>query len=105
MQYKTIVLELIQQRPMLHEQLRSSNTLLSTVNRLATLLRDSHLAAIEQLRQARPDSASLQLASEAMEIALDELQQQLPPDPETGEAEALSLDEAMQFLRRHTPPG
>ena len=37
MQYKTIVLELIEERPGLHEELKSSNSLLSTVNQMATL--------------------------------------------------------------------
>ena len=32
MQYKTIILELLRQRPQLHERLRRSDTLLTTLN-------------------------------------------------------------------------
>ncbi len=39
MHYKTIVLELIQDHPALHEQLRASRTLLSTVERTAAALK------------------------------------------------------------------
>jgi hypothetical protein len=102
MQYKTIVLELIEERPELHEQLRSSNTLLSTVNRLATVLRGIHLATIDQLRQTRPGSAEPQLSSEALELALQQLRESLPSN--TDEEGMLSLDEAMLFIRHHTPP-
>ena len=102
MQYKTIVLELIEVRPELHHQLRSSNSLLSTVNRLAALLRGMHLARIDELRQTRPGSAEPQLSSEALELALEQLQESLPSS--TDEEVTLSLDEAMLFIRHHTPP-
>jgi hypothetical protein len=104
MQYKTIVLELLQQNQELHERLRRERKLLVTVNRLATELRDRHLASKERLSQARPGSDPSQIASEALEIALQELEDRLPPESPPDEDEALSLDEAMAFLRRPTPP-
>ena len=39
MQYKTIILELLRQRPQLHEQLRQSDTLLETLNEQAGKLK------------------------------------------------------------------
>jgi hypothetical protein len=102
MQYKTITLELIQDRPELHQQLTSSRTLLSTVNQLAGLLRAVHLTTIEQLRSTRPQVSPQQLSSEAMELALQQLEEALalPSQPD----EAFSLDLAIAYLRRHTPP-
>jgi N12 class adenine-specific DNA methylase len=68
-----MVLELLQDRPVVHEQLVSSNGLLSTVNRLAALLRELHLATIEQLRQHTPEAQQPQLSSQALELALQQL--------------------------------
>jgi hypothetical protein len=104
MQYKTIVLELLQQNQELHERLRRERKLLATVNRLATELRDRHLASKEQLSQARPDSDPSQIASVALEIALKPLEDSLRSESPADGSEALSLDEAMAFVRRHTPP-
>ena len=42
MQYKTIIVELIELRPQFHERLKANRTLLSTVDRLARLLKQSH---------------------------------------------------------------
>ncbi len=105
MQYNTIVLELIQQRPLLHDQLTSSNSLLSAVNHYAPLLRDNHLAIIEELREKRPESAEIQLASEAIELALEQLEAILPPEEMKNETETLTLDAAMAYLRKQTPGG
>ena len=53
--YKTIVLEFLkEQHPALHEQLRSSRTLLQAVNDYATALRTTHLTWMDELTQANP---------------------------------------------------
>jgi len=104
MRYKTIVLELIGLRPGLHERLASSGRLGSTMEELARQLRDRHLQLIEQLRRVRPKSADVQLSSEAMEIAVHELELDLDSEsPENNEA-VFSLDAAMAYVRKHTPP-
>ena len=59
----------------------------------------------EQLSRARPGSDPAQIASEALEIALSELEGRLPPVSPPPEDEAPSLEEAVAFLRRHTPAG
>jgi hypothetical protein len=78
MQYKTIALELICSRPKLHEQLRVSRTMLQAVDQYALSLKDFHESWMEQLRQTRPGSDPSQIASEALELALQDLQETLP---------------------------
>lgn len=102
-QYKTIALELIQQQPEFHEQLRASRTLLQAVNNYAIALRTVHRIWMEELKLANPDWDSAQLFSDAMEMAIQDLLDHLPSEPQADEAEPLSLDAAMTFLRRHSP--
>jgi hypothetical protein len=99
-QYKTICLGLLEQRPEIYDQLRQSRTLLPTLNRLAGGLKARHQAWIQELQATRPCSDS-QIASEAMELALSELEHRLSADSEQ-EAKAF-LDAAMASLHP-TPP-
>ena len=78
MQYKTIVLELLKQQTELHEQLRSKRQLLTTLESYALELKASHEAWKETLSQARPGSDPSQIASEALEMAIQELRDHLP---------------------------
>jgi hypothetical protein len=107
MHYKTIVLELLQEQyPVLHEQLRKNRTLLSTVNDTATALKRYHETQMDRLTLSKPNGDPAQLASQAMELALEDLRGDLPCEsasPESGD-DPLSLDAAMAFLRSHTPP-
>jgi len=103
MQYKTIVLQLLEDRPEIHEQLRSSRQLLPMMEHLATELKTRHESWKDHLSQTRPNSDPSQIASEAMEIALQELVDRLPSGSPQSEDD-LSLDSAMAFLRVHTPP-
>ncbi len=103
MQYKTIVLELLEQRPALHEQLRRERQLLPTLEQYAKELKTSHEAWQAQLSQAKPTSDPSQIASEAMEMAIEELERRLPSDSPPDD-ETVSTEAAMTFLRRHTPP-
>ena len=99
MQYKTIALELIQENPELYEQLRSSKRLLPAMDAWAIELKASHDRWKEQLSQAKPDSDPRQVASEAMELAVQELKDLLPSASTADETEPFSLDAAMNFLR------
>ena len=103
--YKTIVLELLQDRPALHEQLRASGTLMESMEQLAMALRACHLEWMAKLAETRPGSERSQLSSEALELAVNELQDDLPNEsPANEEAmQPLSLDAAMAFLQRHMP--
>ena len=98
MQYKTMILELLQQRPQMHEQLRLERKLLPTLEIYAKELKTSHEDAMEQLRQLRPNSEASQISSEALEIALKEMEDRLPPESVTNDHETLSLDKAMAFV-------
>ena len=104
MQYKTIIHELLQQRPQMHEQLRKERKLLTTLEIYARELKTSHEGWKELLSQMRPGSDPSQIASEALEIALKELEDRLPSASRQNESEPLVLDAAMLFLCRRTPP-
>jgi hypothetical protein len=100
MKYKTICLGLLEQRPEIYDQLRKRRTLLPTLNRLAGELKIRHQAWMQELQATRTGSDS-QIASEAMELAVQELENCLSAD---SEQEALDfLDAAMAWLRP-TPP-
>ena len=101
MQYKTIVLELLQQFPEIHDQLRKDRKLLATVEMYARELKSSHEAWKERLSQEKPGSDQSQIASEALELAMQELQDRLPSG-QVDENEPLSLDQAMTYAKTHT---
>jgi hypothetical protein len=105
MKYKTIILELLQQRPQMHDELRKNRKLLTTLETYARELKTSHQAWKELLSPLRPDSDPNQVASEALEMALKELEDRLPSGSPRNEQEALFLDAAMLFIRRHTSRG
>jgi len=103
--YKTIILEMLEQRPKMREELRQSRKLLPTLEFYASELKDSHEAWKERLQQAKPQSDPSQIASEAMELALKDMEDRLPSELNQNESEALSLDQAMVHISRHTSRG
>lgn len=103
MSYITIILGLLEQRPLLYEQLRRDRQLLPALNRLARDIKSSHTAWQAELARIRPDSPPLQLRSEALELALAELENEIPFSLTEEEPECCSLVDAMAFLRRPTP--
>jgi hypothetical protein len=107
MMYKTMVLGLLQEQyPALHEQLCRQRMLLKTLDLYAIELRTAHIAWMEELRRASPDFDPSQLSSEGLELAIQYLQGILPSEsPPTDDAqETFSLDNAMAYLHRATPP-
>ena len=104
MQYKTIVLQLLEQHPEIRDQLKRHRQMLPTMERYARELKTRHETWKDRLFQATPGSDETQIASEALELAIKELEDRLQTDFPPQEDEALSLDEGMTFLRRHTPP-
>jgi len=100
--YKTIVFELLKERTQLHEQLRLTRRLLPTLEQCALELKASHEEWMQAL--AKPGSDPQQTSSEALEIALKELEERLlAVSPPEGQEE-LSLDQAMAFLHNHHTP-
>ena len=104
MQYKSIVHELLQQQTELHEKLRLTRRLLPTIEAYARDLKASHDEWKETLSEARPESDPIQISSEAMEMAVQEMEDRLQNESQTND-EALSLDAAMAFLRNPTSRG
>jgi hypothetical protein len=104
MLYKTMVLELIEQRPQMHAQLKHQHKLLLALELYANELKTRHDAWKEMLWQANPESSERQIATEALERALKELEAALPSVSLPEESDTLSLDGAMAFICRHTPP-
>jgi hypothetical protein len=104
MQYKTIVLELLQQHPEIHQHLLSRRTLLATMELYARELKTSHEAWKARLCQAMPGSNPSQIASEALEIALWELEEILQSEFLSDDSEPLPLGGAMAFIRGQSPP-
>lgn len=104
MQYKTIIMELINDQPELAMQLRRQRQMLATIETYAVELKNRHEAWKEELSQARPGSHPSQIASEALDLAIEEIRDRLASASATDEADAPSLDAAMGYLRRHTPP-
>jgi hypothetical protein len=74
------------------------------MERYATELKANHQAWQDQLAQARPDSAPEQITSEALELALQELTDSLPAELPPEDDGTISLDAAMTYLKRPTPP-
>ena len=105
MLYKTMVLELLKERMELHEQLRLTRRLLPTLEACAAELKASHETWTKTLSQAKPDSEPSQIASEALEMALRELEDRLPSVSPLGETGPPSLDQAMAFVRSHSSKG
>lgn len=104
MLYKTMVLELLEQRPEMHSQLQKTRRLLPTLELYAKELKTSHEVWKEILNLAQPGGNPSRIASAALEIALKKLEDRLSAESPPDEAEPLSLDAAMAFIRRHTPP-
>jgi hypothetical protein len=102
MQYKTIVLELLQQQPQMYNQLRKDRKLLQTTEQYARELKTSHEGWTRLLIPLRPGSDPVQIALEALEIAVKELEDRLSGASSQSDSEALFLDAAMLFLRHPT---
>lgn len=99
MQYKSIALDLLKQKTELYEQLRLTRRLLPAMEHCARQLKESHEHWRATLSQAAPGSDPSQISSEAMELALKELEDRLPAELPTDEDEPLSLDQAMAFVQ------
>lgn len=102
MQYQPIVQGLLEQQTELHEKLRLARRLLPTIKAYARELKASHEEWTETLSAARPDSNPMQLESEALEIAVKEMEDRLESESKPNDQDALSLDAAMASLKAPT---
>jgi hypothetical protein len=104
MHYKTIILELLEQYPEIYQELSTKRKLLQEVELYAKRLKTSHEAWKARLFQRKPESDESQISSEALELALKEIEDSFPSLSPSEEGDAPSLEGAMAFIRRHTPP-
>jgi hypothetical protein len=104
MHYKTIVMELIDDQPELAVRLRGKKRMPATLETYAMALKTRHEAWKQELSHRKPSSHPSQIASEALELAIEELRDRLASASATDETETLFLDAAMAYLRRHSPP-
>jgi hypothetical protein len=77
MQYKTIILELIQQNEPLHDRLRSQRNLLTTVDRLAAQLKADHETYLNEMTMQEPAASWPAVSQQAFEMAIKEAEEQL----------------------------
>ncbi|HKQ49885.1 MAG TPA: hypothetical protein VJZ71_17560 [Phycisphaerae bacterium] len=85
MPYKTIIIELLRQRPRLHGKLRRKRKVLDVVNRYARELKTLHEDWTMRLSKGQPDIDPSQIASAAMEFALIEMKDRLRHASPPGE--------------------
>lgn len=104
MQYKTIVLEMLKDRRELHEQLRLTRRLLPTMETCAKVLKVSHEYWKQNLADLNPGSDSSQISSEAMELAMKELEDRLPAASGQHAEELPTLEQITAFLIPPSPP-
>ena len=105
MQYKTITLELLKERPELYEHLRQTHRLLPMLETWSGELKAGHEVWIETLAQAKPESESSQIASEALEAVLPkELEDRLALGSFSDDWEAARTRQWLS-ARRHTSNG
>jgi hypothetical protein len=78
MHYKTIMLELLRQYPVLRCDLRNGRQWLTALDRYPSGMKDRHTYWIDVLSQQRSQSAPEQFASAALEIAVQEVRDSLP---------------------------
>ena len=99
MLYKTILLELLQQNPTLYNQLRTKRILMPTLDLYARELKTSHEAWTHCLHQAMPGRNQNQIASEALEIALWELETFLHSEYPPDESERPYVEAILTLIR------
>ena len=64
MQYKTIILELLQQNPELKASLLHNSSLTSILDYYGIQLRENHLAIMHQMQSEQPQISELMISSE-----------------------------------------
>ena len=94
---------LLQEHPLIYDQLLRNRTLLSELEAQAHELKANHEDWQDRLRQAKPLTDASQIVSEAMEFAVQEMETRLLCESLPNETEHLSLDAVMAFIRP-TPP-
>ncbi len=80
MQYKTILLELLADHPRFHEQLKQNRNVLGWLEETARQFKTRHEWWSEAFSKQNPGTPAGQFRSEALELALQELEEALPTE-------------------------
>jgi hypothetical protein len=105
MQYKTIVMELLEQHPQIHESLKRERRLLAMIESLARELKATHEQILRDLSEQQPPplgDGSSGISSQAMEMAIAELQELLAILSGDENDDTLNLDQFMALLLQHS---
>jgi hypothetical protein len=105
MQDKRLIHERLQhQFPALHEQLRANRTLLAALDSYATELKNRHAYWTTEFRLVNPQHDPAQIASIALEMAMDDIQEALRCDSPSPQAvNIFFLGAAIASISRPTP--
>jgi hypothetical protein len=102
MMYQTIVLESRKKHPKIRGRLRRHHMPLPKLERCASELKASHQDLKDSLPLANPESVPSQIASLALEIALQELEACLLSWPHSQDCEPPFAEGKMVFIHRPT---
>jgi len=102
MLYKTIVLELLQLEEEIYSILLRHRTLMPTLDRYAMELKNIHDTWINRLTRQSPAGDPTLLSSEALELAIRDVQNRLRIEYLSDQDETTFLDGAMATMRAHS---
>ena len=102
MQYKMIVLQLLEQHPELYGQVRDRGHILPMVEYYACELKTIHEAWNAAMLQSKTDRQAGQIEGGALELALQELQARLPGGSTMHRNQATSLDSMAMVFRSYS---
>jgi hypothetical protein len=103
MQYKTIVLRLLEENHTTYDQLRRERLALAALVHYSWELKARHQGWIEELRRASPKSDPSQISSQALELALRDLQADLPNESTPSDAGTSRQHDLVTALRHSSP--
>jgi hypothetical protein len=105
MHYKTIVFELFQDQYRCCTSARTHRLLLQALGKYAIELKACHAYRATEFRQVNPDCSAIEIASFAMEMAIEDLQEHLRCDSplNPNEAGAFYLEAAIASIRHPLP--
>jgi hypothetical protein len=101
-QYKTLTLQLLRQHRQIYNHLKMKREVPQTLDLYSRELKLSHEDWKDSLSESRPGSEPSQIAAEALELALQDLEDRLQAEQDGNES--LTLDGAINFLRNPSQP-
>jgi hypothetical protein len=103
-QYKTLTLQMLRDNRPIYQQLKQTRTLPQTLDHYSRELKRSHTGWKDSLSESRPGSEPSQIAAEALELALQDLEEQLQSELPPDGSESQTLDAAINYLRNPSQP-